>query len=64
MAAAFKSHSHDAVSLHSHSHDFSAAQHGHSHEILSGPGSYNDREMPIEEDRDFTERAFTVGIGG
>ena len=56
-------HSHDGG--HSHSHDgFSAAEHGHSHEILDGPGSYLGREMPIIEGRDWNERAFTIGIGG
>ncbi|KAI0025822.1 CobW/HypB/UreG, nucleotide-binding domain-containing protein [Xylariomycetidae sp. FL0641] len=55
-------HSHDGVG---HSHDgFSAADHGHSHEILDGPGSYIGREMPIVEGRDWNERAFTIGIGG
>ncbi|KAK9414647.1 putative CobW/HypB/UreG, nucleotide-binding domain-containing protein [Seiridium unicorne] len=57
------SHSHDGA--HGHSHDgFNAAEHGHSHEILDGPGSYLGREMPIVEGRDWSERAFTVGIGG
>jgi len=58
-------HSHDGLS--SHSHDtagFNAAEHGHSHEILDGPGSYMGREMPLIEGRDWTDRAFTVGIGG
>ncbi|KAI5206927.1 MFS general substrate transporter [Aureobasidium subglaciale] len=32
--------------------------------ILDGPGSFLGREMPIVEGRDFSERAFTVGIGG
>ncbi|EON64741.1 urease accessory protein [Coniosporium apollinis CBS 100218] len=54
------SHSHDGPS---HSHGDSA-DHGHSHEILDGPGSYLGREMPIIEGRDWRERAFTVGIGG
>lgn len=59
------SHSHDGVS-HSHSHDglANAQEHGHSHEILDGPGSYLGREMPIVEGRDWRERAFTIGIGG
>ncbi|KAI8634128.1 urease accessory protein UreG [Xylariaceae sp. FL1651] len=57
-------HSHDGVS-HSHSHDgISAAEHGHSHEILDGPGSFLGREMPIVEGRNWHERAFTIGIGG
>jgi len=60
-------HSHDGVHFHAshgHSHDLPAADHGHTHEILDGPGSYMGREMPIMEDRDWSERAFTVGIGG
>ncbi len=61
-------HSHDGVAGHSHdshSHDdVSAAEHGHSHEVLDGPGSFLGREMPIVEGRDWRERAFTIGIGG
>lgn len=49
---------------HSHSHAFNAAEHGHSHDMLTGPGSYATREMPIIAGRDWSERAFTVGIGG
>lgn len=56
-------HSHDNHS-HSHDHAHSAVDHGHSHEILDGPGSYLGREMPLVHGRDFSERAFTVGIGG
>jgi urease accessory protein len=60
------SHSHDGGVSHSHSHDggFNAQEHGHSHEILDGPGSYLGREMPIVEGRDWSDRAFTIGIGG
>ncbi|KAL8800477.1 MAG: hypothetical protein Q9182_005149 [Xanthomendoza sp. 2 TL-2023] len=57
-------HSHDGLDPHSHSHEFNASEHGHSHEILDGPGSYMGREMPIIADRDWNDRAFTVGIGG
>lgn len=57
-------HTHDASGSQSHSHEFNAADHGHSHEILDGPGSYIGREMPIVAGRDWKERAFTVGIGG
>ncbi len=60
-------HSHDGVHFHaSHDHSYAvpAADHGHTHEILDGPGSYMGREMPIIEGRDWSERAFTVGIGG
>jgi urease accessory protein len=59
-----QSHSHNWMP---HSHDIGEdinAQHGHSHEILSGPGSFLGREMPITEGRDWSQRAFTVGIGG
>lgn len=60
-------HSHDGLAPHSHSHDgsgFSAAEHGHTHEKLDGPGSYLGRELPLIEGRDWNDRAFTVGIGG
>ena len=57
------SHSHEGVT-HSHEGGFNAQEHGHSHEILDGPGSYLGREMPIVEGRDWSERAFTIGIGG
>ncbi|KAI9774181.1 MAG: hypothetical protein M1839_001883 [Geoglossum umbratile] len=53
------SHTHEVGGI-GHSH----ADHGHTHEILDGPGSYIGREMPIIEGRDWNERAFTVGIGG
>src|SRR5712672_4187443 len=42
--------------LHTHGGD------GHTHEIMDDPGHFYDRDAPI--DRDFSERAFTVGIGG
>ncbi|KAI5791690.1 CobW/HypB/UreG, nucleotide-binding domain-containing protein [Peziza echinospora] len=58
------SHEHSHDHGHSHSHDHAAADHGHSHEILTGPGSFLARELPIVEGRDFRDRAFTVGIGG
>lgn len=57
------SHSHEGVS-HAHEGGFNAQEHGHSHEILHGPGSYVGREMPIVEGREWSDRAFTVGIGG
>lgn len=62
MATVQAPHSHDG--LPSHSHEFNATEHGHSHEILDGPGTYTQREMPIITGRDWSERAFTVGIGG
>ncbi|MBI5774106.1 MAG: urease accessory protein UreG [Verrucomicrobia bacterium] len=36
--------------------------HGHTHEHLDHPGHFHDRDQPL--DRDFTKRAFTVGVGG
>jgi len=35
---------------------------GHQHEPGNGPGHFHDRDMPLH--RDFTRRAFTVGVGG
>lgn len=43
------SHSHAGGQEHSHA----AADHGHTHEVLDGPGSYMGREMPIIEGRDW-----------
>jgi urease accessory protein len=42
---------------HHHSHE-----HPHSHSEFSGPGHFHEREQPLG--RDFSQRAFTVGIGG
>jgi urease accessory protein len=36
--------------------------HGHTHEPMDHPGHYHLREKPL--DRDFSRRAFTVGVGG
>jgi urease accessory protein len=57
------SHEHGGVG-HSHDSNAAAVEHGHTHEILDGPGSYMGREMPIIEGRNWEERAYTVGIGG
>jgi urease accessory protein len=35
---------------------------GHTHEHLEHPGHFGEREKPL--DRDFNQRAFTVGVGG
>ncbi|HYO08871.1 MAG TPA: urease accessory protein UreG [Tepidisphaeraceae bacterium] len=37
--------------------------HGHTHPALDDPGDFQHRPMPLAY-RDFTQRAFTVGIGG
>lgn len=60
-------HSHDGTAPHTHAHDasgFNAQEHGHSHEVLTSPGSYLSREMPLAAGRAWPTRAFTVGIGG
>ena len=48
--------------LHTHSHSHDHGDHGHTHEHLDHPGHFHDRDQPL--DRDFTRRAFTVGVGG
>jgi len=45
-------------SHHSHSH----GDHGHTHEHLDHPGHFHERQQPLA--RDFSRRAFTVGVGG
>jgi urease accessory protein len=35
---------------------------GHNHDHGNGPGHFHDRDMPLH--RDFSRRAFTVGVGG
>ena len=42
--------------MHSHDHD-------HDHEHLDHPGRFHERTQPLP-DRNYTERAFTVGVGG
>lgn len=55
-------HSHNGLT--SHSHDTSnPTPHGHTHDHYTSPGSYLSRETPLSH-RDFTSRAFTIGIGG
>ncbi len=44
--------------LHLHSH----GGNGHAHDHADHPGHFHDRELPL--DRDFKQRAFTVGVGG
>ena len=52
-------HTHDHHS-HDHPHDHN---HPHTHEHLDSPGDFTHRD-PMLKNRDFTQRAFTVGIGG
>ncbi|CEL91607.1 unnamed protein product [Vitrella brassicaformis CCMP3155] len=51
-------HSHTHGHAHSHSHE-----HGHTHEHMEGPGEFLSRDGPLSR-RDWSARAFTVGIGG
>ncbi|HUS34308.1 MAG TPA: urease accessory protein UreG [Verrucomicrobiae bacterium] len=48
--------------MHTHPHSHDHGPHGHTHEQLDHPGHFDDRDAPIH--RDFSKRAFTVGIGG
>ncbi len=47
---------------HRHGHGHSHGPHGHTHEPYGGAGNFEERESPIE--RNYSQRAFTVGIGG
>ena len=40
------------------------AMHGHTHEHLDDAGKFSERDMPDYSGRNFTERGFTIGIGG
>jgi urease accessory protein len=51
------SHSHSHTDDHAHGH-----ANGHSHAHLDHPGRYSERDHPLA--RDFSGRAFTIGIGG
>jgi urease accessory protein len=46
------------MNLHFHSH----GGNGHTHDHADTPGHFHDRDLPL--DRDFKQRAFTVGVGG
>mmetsp|Transcript_47847 Transcript_47847/g.126922 ORF Transcript_47847/g.126922 Transcript_47847/m.126922 type:complete len:297 (-) Transcript_47847:76-966(-) len=47
-----------------HGHGHEGHGHGHTHEHMSDAGKFDDREPPLVQTRDFSERAFTIGIGG
>ncbi len=56
----------DNTKAHTHEHGSHTHEHGgieHSHEIMTGPGEFALREF-VSPRRKFSERAFTVGIGG
>lgn len=62
--SAQKTHTH-AEGGHHHSHaGHDAHDHGHTHEQMDSPGLYQERPKAIYDNRDWDERAFTVGIGG
>ena len=44
-------------------HDPSHHDHGHTHEHLDHPGRFEERQKTFST-RDFSQRAFTVGVGG
>jgi urease accessory protein len=43
-------------------HSHSPGGNGHTHDHADSPGHFHDRDLPL--DRDFKQRAFTVGVGG
>lgn len=62
-SAPSQGHTHDHTAETHHSHDH-PNEHGHTHEHLEHAGKYGDRDLPDYSQRNFVERAFTVGIGG
>ena len=53
------------MTTHNHDHDHSHAHnhtHPHTHEQFDHPGLFHKRDAPL--DRDYRQRAFTIGIGG
>ena len=50
------------MSNHSHDHHHHHGPGGHTHEHMDHPGHFDDRDEPLH--RDYTRRAFTVGVGG
>lgn len=56
-------HTHADGTVHDdHDHAPDHGPHGHTHEVWDGPGLFDERDAP--KPRNYTERAFTVGIGG
>jgi len=45
-----------------HAHPVVAGPHGHRHDHATHPGHFHHRDHPV--DRDYSRRAFTVGVGG
>lgn len=46
--------------MHDHHHHHGPGS--HTHEVMEHPGNFDERDQPIH--RDFSQRAFTVGVGG
>ena len=57
------SHSHEHSDGHDHSHSHDHTGHGHTHEHMEHPGNFDERQLPATG-RDYSRRAFTVGVGG
>ncbi|KAI7866989.1 urease accessory protein UreG [Spinellus fusiger] len=56
---------HDHGDGHMHTHGgHEAREHGHTHEQMDHPGEYEERPQATYHERDWSERSFTVGIGG
>ncbi|WVO17365.1 urease accessory protein UreG [Cryptococcus depauperatus] len=61
------SHTHDGTVFHDHGHAvgmWTPDEHGHTHEHLEHAGKFAERDLPDYSQRDWKERAFTIGIGG
>ena len=52
-----------SIQDHAHHHGPNGHTHIHLHDWMATPGQFEEREQPLH-DRDFTRRAFTVGVGG
>lgn len=46
-----------------HDHEHHHGPNGHTHEPLTSPGLFEERDK-MRDERDFSRRAFTIGIGG
>jgi len=55
-------HPHDHPHHDHHHDDDEGHDHFHTHDLFQGPGHFHERAQPFH--RDFSKRAFTVGVGG
>jgi urease accessory protein len=44
------------------SHQYHHGPDGHTHDFMEGQGRFHERDLPLS--RDFSQRAFTIGVGG